>query len=63
MITGLVAIAAGLVFSHPVHAAAPMQKGQAPGFYRMNLGDFAVVESIACAGRSWIKWAGSVAGR
>jgi len=34
MITGLVAIAAGLVFSHPVHAAAPMQKGQAPGFYR-----------------------------
>ena len=49
MITGLVAIAAGLVFSHPVHAAAPMQKGQAPGFYRMNLGDFAVVESIACA--------------
>ena len=40
IITGLVALAAGLIFSHPAHAAAPLQKGQPPGFYRMKLGDF-----------------------
>jgi glyoxylase-like metal-dependent hydrolase (beta-lactamase superfamily II) len=43
LLAGLVALAAGLVYSHPAHAGAPIQKGQAPGFYRMMLGDFEVV--------------------
>ena len=36
-------LAAGLVFGHSAHAGAPMQKGQAPGYYRMMLGDFEIV--------------------
>ena len=32
IVTGLVALAAGLVFHHASHAGAPIQKGQAPGF-------------------------------
>ena len=43
VVAGLVALAAGLVFTHHAHAGAPMQKGQAPGFYRMMLGDFEIV--------------------
>jgi len=43
IVAGLVAIAAGLLFTHMSHAGAPMQKGQAPGYYRMMLGDFEVV--------------------
>jgi hypothetical protein len=43
IVTNLVALAAGHVCSHPARAGAPMQKGQAPGFYRMKLGDFEVV--------------------
>jgi glyoxylase-like metal-dependent hydrolase (beta-lactamase superfamily II) len=39
----LVALAAGLVFHHVSHAGAPIQKGQAPGFYRMMLGEFEIV--------------------
>ena len=35
-------MAAGLVFVGPVQAAAPMVKKQAPGYYRMMLGDFEV---------------------
>ena len=43
VVAGLVALAAGLVFIHSSHAGAPIQKGQAPGFYRMMLGDFEIV--------------------
>ena len=43
VVAGLVAIAAGLLFTHASHAGAPIQKGQAPGFYRMMLGDFEIV--------------------
>jgi glyoxylase-like metal-dependent hydrolase (beta-lactamase superfamily II) len=43
VLAGLVALAAGLVFSHHAHAGAPIQNGQAPGFYRMMLGDFEIV--------------------
>ena len=43
VIAGLVALAAGLLFIHTSHAGAPIQKGQAPGFYRMMLGDFEIV--------------------
>ncbi len=38
----LVALAAALLFTPAAHAAAPMAKGQAPGYYRMMLGDFEV---------------------
>jgi glyoxylase-like metal-dependent hydrolase (beta-lactamase superfamily II) len=43
VVAGLVALAAGLVFHHAAHAGAPIQKGQAPGFYRMMLGEFEIV--------------------
>jgi glyoxylase-like metal-dependent hydrolase (beta-lactamase superfamily II) len=39
---GLVALAAGVVYASHTHAAAPPAKTQAPGFYRMALGDFEV---------------------
>lgn len=38
----LVAFAAALLLAHTVTAAAPPAKGQAPGYYRMMLGDFEV---------------------
>ncbi len=41
-IMGLVAVTAALLFAHDLHAAAPLAKGQAPGFYRMMLGDFEI---------------------
>ncbi len=43
LVVGLVAITAGLLYAHAPHAAAPQLKGQAPGYYRMILGDFEVV--------------------
>jgi glyoxylase-like metal-dependent hydrolase (beta-lactamase superfamily II) len=43
VVAGLVAITACLVYVHASHAVAPVQKGQAPGYYRMMLGDFEVV--------------------
>ena len=43
VVAGLVALVAGLLFVHSSHAAAPIQKGQAPGYYRMMLGDFEIV--------------------
>ncbi|MFO1324833.1 MAG: MBL fold metallo-hydrolase [Burkholderiales bacterium] len=43
LLAGLVAVAAGVFYLSHAHAGAPMQKGQAPGFYRMMLGDFEVV--------------------
>ena len=43
VVGGLVAVTAGLLFIHASHAGAPIQKGQAPGFYRMMLGDFEIV--------------------
>jgi glyoxylase-like metal-dependent hydrolase (beta-lactamase superfamily II) len=39
---GFVALAAGVVYATHAHAAAPAAKTQAPGFYRMTLGDFEV---------------------
>ncbi|MEO8754208.1 MAG: MBL fold metallo-hydrolase [Casimicrobiaceae bacterium] len=39
---GLVALTAAVLFVQPAHAAAPPMKGQAPGYYRMTLGDFEV---------------------
>jgi len=42
LLAGLVAMAAGVVYATHGHAAAPIQKGQAPGYYRMMLGDFEV---------------------
>jgi glyoxylase-like metal-dependent hydrolase (beta-lactamase superfamily II) len=36
------ALAAATVATTAAHAAGPLQKGQAPGFYRMMLGDFEV---------------------
>ena len=39
---GLLAFTAALLFVQAVHAAAPPAKGQAPGFYRMMLGDFEI---------------------
>ena len=36
---GLVALAAGVVYASHSHAAAPPAKTQAPGFYRMTLGN------------------------
>ena len=35
VVAGLVAITACLVYVHASHAAAPLQAGQAPGYYRM----------------------------
>ena len=43
VVAGLVAITGSLIFIHHSHAVAPMQKGQAPGYYRMMLGDFEIV--------------------
>ena len=43
VMAGLVTLAAALTFHHVSHAGAPIQKGQAPGFYRMMLGDFEIV--------------------
>ena len=43
VVAGLVAITACLIYVHASHAAAPQQKGQAPGYYRMMLGDFEIV--------------------
>ena len=40
---GLVALTASTVYAHAPHAAAPRLKGQAPGYYRMLLGDFEIV--------------------
>ena len=34
--------AALMMFCAPLEAGAPMQKNQAPGYYRMTLGDFEV---------------------
>ena len=42
VVTGLVALAAGIVYAAHTHAAAPAAKTQAPGFYRMMLGDFEI---------------------
>jgi len=39
LLAGLVAIAAGIVYATHAHAAAPAVKVQAPGYYRMTLGD------------------------
>jgi glyoxylase-like metal-dependent hydrolase (beta-lactamase superfamily II) len=39
---GLMALAASLLCVASLHAVAPQQKGQAPGYYRMMLGDFEV---------------------
>ena len=39
---GVVAMAASIVYATHPHAAAPAAKSQAPGFYRMTLGDFEV---------------------
>ncbi len=43
LIACIAAVAAGLLSSTSLHAAAPQQKGQAPGYYRMMLGDFEIV--------------------
>ena len=43
LLAGLVAIAAGVIYATHAHAGAPQQKGQAPGYYRMMLGDFEVI--------------------
>ncbi len=43
LVVGLVAISAGVLYATAPHAAAPQQKGQAPGYYRMMLGDFEIV--------------------
>jgi len=42
IVAGLVAVAAAVLYVTHVHAAAPAVKTQAPGFYRMALGDFEV---------------------
>lgn len=43
LLAGLIVIVAGVFYVTHAHAAAPQLKGQAPGFYRMMLGDFEVV--------------------
>ena len=43
VVAALVAITACLLYAHASHAVAPVQKGQAPGYYRMMLGDFEIV--------------------
>ena len=40
IVAGLVAISACVVYATQSHAAAPAARTQAPGFYRMMLGDF-----------------------
>jgi glyoxylase-like metal-dependent hydrolase (beta-lactamase superfamily II) len=42
VVAGLVAVAACVVYVTRAHAAAPAAKTQAPGYYRMTLGDFEV---------------------
>ncbi|MFO1305186.1 MAG: MBL fold metallo-hydrolase [Burkholderiales bacterium] len=42
IIAGLVALAAGLFYVTHAHAAAPPAKSQAPGYYRMMVGDIEV---------------------
>ena len=42
LLAGLVAIAAGILYATHAHAAAPAVKVQAPGYYRMTLGDFEI---------------------
>jgi hypothetical protein len=42
----IIAAAASLGFLASVHAAAPQVKTQAPGFYRMMLGDFEVTSLL-----------------
>lgn len=42
LVAGLVTIAAAIYYVTHSHAAGPMQKAQAPGYYRMTLGDFEV---------------------
>lgn len=42
VVAGLVAIAAAVFWTTRAHAAAPLAKAQAPGYYRMMLGDFEV---------------------
>ncbi len=42
LVAGLVAIAAGLLCATTSYAAAPQLKWQAPGYYRMMLGDFEI---------------------
>jgi hypothetical protein len=43
VVAGLVALTACLLYAHASHAAARMQKGQAPGCHRTTLGDFEIV--------------------
>ncbi|MEO8507583.1 MAG: MBL fold metallo-hydrolase [Betaproteobacteria bacterium] len=43
LLAGLIAIVAGVFYVTHSHAAAPQLKGQAPGYYRMMLGDFEIV--------------------
>jgi glyoxylase-like metal-dependent hydrolase (beta-lactamase superfamily II) len=42
IVAALVAIAAGVVYASHAHGGAPAVKTQAPGYYRMMLGDFEV---------------------
>jgi hypothetical protein len=42
-LVGFVALTVGLFYTIARHAGAPQIKGQAPGFYRMMLGDFEIV--------------------
>jgi len=42
-VSGLLVIIAGVFYASALHAAAPQLKGQAPGYYRMMLGDFEIV--------------------
>jgi glyoxylase-like metal-dependent hydrolase (beta-lactamase superfamily II) len=42
IVAGLVAVAAGMLYAMHSHAAAPPAKSQAPGYYRMMLGDFEI---------------------
>jgi glyoxylase-like metal-dependent hydrolase (beta-lactamase superfamily II) len=43
LVAGIAANTAGLLYATAPYAAAPQLKGQAPGFYRMMLGDFEIV--------------------
>jgi glyoxylase-like metal-dependent hydrolase (beta-lactamase superfamily II) len=44
VLSALVVLAAGVFYATHAHAAAPIQgKGQAPGYYRMMLGEFEIV--------------------
>lgn len=42
IVAGLVAIVAAILYLTHAHAAAPAAKAQAPGYYRMALGDFEI---------------------